>query len=113
MRCDQGYLCRVCGLAVDNITESELYLRYVVGEVSLDTLDRARDCHLECNPALSQFIDDPRICGDLVVPADLQKSTLDPSFVATRTAQLTRGYQRLWEIRSERHKYRSVADYPL
>lgn len=113
MRCDQGYLCRVCGLAVDNLTESELYLRFVVGEVGLDVLDRARDCHLQCNPALAQFIDDPRISSDLVVPEGLQKSTLDPDFVAIRTEQLTRGYERLWEIRAERHKYRSVKDYPL
>jgi hypothetical protein len=33
--CEQGYLCDVCGRDVEAITESDLYLRYVLGEVSL------------------------------------------------------------------------------
>ena len=32
-RCDQGYLCEVCGAEVEEITESDLYLAYVLGEV--------------------------------------------------------------------------------
>ena len=32
-RCDQGYLCAVCGAEVEEMTESELYLAYVLGEV--------------------------------------------------------------------------------
>ena len=34
-RCDQGYLCEVCGRDVEAITESDLYLRYVLGEVPI------------------------------------------------------------------------------
>ena len=36
--CEQGYLCEVCGLDVAEITESDLYLRYVLGEVDPETL---------------------------------------------------------------------------
>ena len=32
-RCEQGYLCDVCGQDVGEITESDLYLRYLLGEV--------------------------------------------------------------------------------
>ena len=31
-RCDQGYLCEVCGGDVEAITDSDLYLRYVLGD---------------------------------------------------------------------------------
>ena len=31
-RCEKGYLCSVCGQDVEAITESELYLQYVLGE---------------------------------------------------------------------------------
>jgi hypothetical protein len=38
-RCDKGYLCDVCGEEVEEIVDSELYLRYVMGEVA------TRDTH--------------------------------------------------------------------
>jgi len=41
--CDQGYLCDVCGQDVAAITDSDLYLRYVMGEVPpLGAADFAR-----------------------------------------------------------------------
>ena len=36
--CEQGYLCEVCGEEVETIDESDLYLRYVLGEVDPETL---------------------------------------------------------------------------
>ena len=30
-KCEEGYLCDVCGGDVEEITDSDLYLRYVVG----------------------------------------------------------------------------------
>ena len=35
-KCDEGYRCEVCGVDVEAITESDLYLRYVLGEVPLE-----------------------------------------------------------------------------
>lgn len=112
-RCDQGYLCRVCGQEVEAITESELYLRYVIGEIDPEVLHLVTECHLACNPALSQFIDDPR--AGRVEPSTSQFSAaqLDPTFVAERTALVTEGYRRLWDIRSHRDRFRDIRDYPL
>ena len=35
-RCDEGYRCEVCGRDVEAVTDSDLYLRYVLGEVPLE-----------------------------------------------------------------------------
>ena len=32
-RCEEGYLCDVCGGDVEAITDSDLYLRYVIGAI--------------------------------------------------------------------------------
>jgi hypothetical protein len=37
-KCDEGYRCEVCGRDVEAITDSDLYLRFVLGEVPLETL---------------------------------------------------------------------------
>ena len=49
-KCDQGYLCEVCGEEVHVITDSDLYLRYVLGEVASRDLLAAPERHLACNP---------------------------------------------------------------
>src|SRR5690242_12796451 len=59
MKCDEGYICEVCGQYVEGITESDLYLRYILGEVPLERLHLQRERHVRCNPALAQFIVDP------------------------------------------------------
>ena len=59
VRCEQGYLCDVCGAEVEAITESDLYLRYVLGEVPPELLQRTPERHVRCNPALAQYIADP------------------------------------------------------
>lgn len=43
--CERGYLCTVCGREVEEITESDLYLRYVLGEAEWDELNRCRKAH--------------------------------------------------------------------
>ena len=58
-RCEQGYLCEVCGLEVAEITDSDLYLRYVLGEVPPEDLHRLPERHIRCNPVLAQYIVDP------------------------------------------------------
>src|SRR3954470_10024190 len=58
-KCEQGYLCEVCGAEVEGITESDLYLRYVLGEVGPGWLPLSRERHIRCNPALAQYIVDP------------------------------------------------------
>src|SRR4051794_6908834 len=95
--CDEGYLCDVCGEDVAAIVDSDLYLRYVLGEVSPLALPTQRERHIRCNPALAQFIVDPEFepvkCTDLFA-----KETLDPVFVAEQEERVTRGWRRLQQI---------------
>lgn len=95
--CEQGYLCDVCGLEVELIEESDLYLRYVLGEVDPETLHVTRERHLACNPALAQFIVDDRF-EPVLAAGFFAKSGLDPDFVAAEEARVTRGYRRLLEL---------------
>lgn len=95
--CEQGYLCDVCGADVEAITESDLYLRYVLGEVSPLALPSQRERHIRCNPALAQYIVDPGFepaCCDGI----FSKENLDRAFVVAEEARVTRGWRRLQEI---------------
>ena len=56
--CEQGYLCDVCGQDVEQITDSDLYLHYVMGEVLPLALPTMRERHIRCNPATAQYIVD-------------------------------------------------------
>ena len=55
-KCEEGYLCDVCGQDVEAITDSDLYLRYVIGMIDPESLHTTRERHIHCNPALAQFI---------------------------------------------------------
>jgi hypothetical protein len=112
-RCDQGYLCRVCGEEVEHITDSELYLRYVIGEVDPEILHTSPECHLRCAPAFAQFVQDDRFESIVCDDPFFSKNQLDASFVKSRTELVSRGYARLWELRKERRKPLTVIEYPL
>jgi hypothetical protein len=109
-RCEQGYLCDVCGTDVEDITQSDLYLRYVLGEVDPETLHQSPERHLRCNPTLAQFI-----VADGFAPVCAEglfdKVTLDPEFVANEEARVTRGYLRLLEIFETEGL--PITEYPL
>src|SRR5438445_5897362 len=92
MRCDEGYHCEVCGRDVEAITESDLYLRYVLGEVPLERLHLQRERHIRCNPSLAQFIVDERF--ELVTcDGPFAKSSLDVAFVREEEARITAAWQ--------------------
>ena len=96
-RCEQGYLCEVCGVDVGEITDSDLYLRYVLGEVPAEELHLRRERHLRCNPALAQYVVDPAF-PPVRCEGFFAKETLDPGFVAAEEARVTRGWRRLQEL---------------
>src|SRR5262245_19832214 len=96
-RCEQGYLCEVCGEEVEDITESDLYLRYVLGEVDPETLHVSPERHIRCNPLLAQFIVVDGF-GSVAVSGPFAKDELDPEWVAEEEARVTRGYLRLKEV---------------
>src|SRR2546421_12738174 len=95
--CEQGYLCDVCGKDVEAITESDLYLRYVMGEVSPLDLPHQRERHIRCNPATAQYIVDPAF--PLVVCEGMfAKENLDAEFVRAQEELVTRAWRHLQEI---------------
>jgi hypothetical protein len=108
--CERGYLCAVCGGEVEEIHESDLYLRYVLGEVKAEQLDRLPERHIRCNPSLAQFIVTEGFATVVMEGGPFSKSELDPRFVAEEERRVTRGYLRLQELSA-----REVAiwDYPL
>jgi hypothetical protein len=98
-RCELGYLCEVCGREVEAITDSDLYLRYVLGEVPPEQLHALPERHLRCNPELAQYIVDPAF-PPVRCEGFFAKEALDPAFVATEEQRVTRGWRRLQEIPS-------------
>jgi hypothetical protein len=96
-RCEQGYLCDVCGQDVEAITESDLYLRYVMGEVSPLALPTMRERHIRCNPATAQYIVDPAF-SPVVCDGIFAKANLDAAFVAAEELRVTCAWRRLQEI---------------
>jgi len=96
-RCEQGYLCDVCGADVAEITDSDLYLRFVLGEVDPEKLHLLRERHIRCNPTVAQFIVDPGF-EPVKCEGPFAKEQLDPAYVAEQEARITRGWRRLQEI---------------
>lgn len=96
-RCDEGYRCEVCGRDVEHILDSDLYLRFVIGELDPERLHNSSERHLRCNPTLSQFIEHPQFEA-LQAPGPFDKRNLDAQFVADRQDLVSRGYERLQRI---------------
>ncbi|MFM7867556.1 MAG: hypothetical protein ACKPHU_25370, partial [Planctomycetaceae bacterium] len=95
-RCEQGYLCDVCGDEVESIRDSDLYLRFVIGELPSRQLLAAPERHLRCNPVNAQFIDDPAFPA-VCATGFFDRRELDPQYVQQRTTLITRCWLRLQE----------------
>lgn len=108
-KCDEGYLCEVCGKEVASIHQSDLYLRYIIGEIGSRQLLSAPERHLRCNPTLAQFIVNEDF-APVVVDGPFSKNELDPADVASREKLVTRGWKRLQEVRTLGIP---ISDYPL
>jgi hypothetical protein len=107
--CEQGYLCEVCGEEVVDVTESDLYLRFVIGDVSAGELASAPERHIRCNPVQAQFIVDAEFVP-VVVEGPFDKRKLEPEDVARREALVTRGWRRLREVHGSGLP---IGSYPL
>ena len=108
-KCDEGYLCEVCGKDVDGIVQSDLYLRYVIGMLDPEVLHTSKERHIRCNPNLAQFIVDKDF-QPVAVEGDFDKRKLDAEFVKQRESLVTRGWRRLLEIKSLEIP---IVEYPL
>ncbi len=99
--CETGYFCRICGEYVEDITDSELYLRFVLGEVVLEELFYEADAHITCVPELAGLIDEQRFA-----PYRHRAAATG----ARPAERVTRAWQRLQEIPSLGI---DIPDYPL
>ncbi len=108
-RCEQGYLCAVCGEDVEEITDSALYLRYVMGDVDWNELNRAPETHIRCDTVLAQFIVDASFPA-VVSGGAFAKECLDRDFVETEEQRVTEAYLRLRQVA---RTSLPLADYPL
>ena len=108
-KCDEGYLCEVCGEEVKHLTDSDLYLRYVIGMIDPETLHTTPERHIQCNPVLAQFIQDDEF-ADIIVDGEFDRRRLDPEFANQREQLVTRGWRRLKELAD---LDLPIVDYPL
>jgi hypothetical protein len=108
-RCDEGYICEVCGRDVESIVDSDLYLRYVIGKLDPESLHTTRERHIRCNPMLAQFIVDEQF-EPLLIDGDFDKRRLDPEFVRQREELVTNGWRRLNEVAKSGIP---ITEYPL
>lgn len=102
-------MCEVCGEEVENITDSDLYLRFVLGEIDARNLLTAPERHLRCNPTQAQFIVDENF-EPVQVDGPFDKTKLDPQYVAQQEELITRAWKRLHEVRSLGIP---ISEYPL
>lgn len=96
-RCDQGYLCDVCGKEVPEIVDSDLYLSFILGLVEARALLSRPERHIRCNPVQAQFIVDERF-PPVVADGDFDKRRFDAEYVQTQEELVTRGWRRLQEV---------------
>lgn len=108
-KCEEGYLCEVCGRDVEEMADSDLYLRYVIGLVEPEALHTTRERHIRCNPTLAQFIVDDEF-QPVIVEGPFDKRALDPAEVQERERLVTRGWRRLREVTQAESR---IIDYPL
>jgi hypothetical protein len=108
-KCDEGYRCEVCGRDVEAVTDSDLYLRYVLGEVPLERLHMQPERHVRCNPALAQYVVDAAF-EPVACPGPFDKALLDPDYVRDEERRVTGGWRRLRAIPT---LGLTIAEYPL
>jgi hypothetical protein len=98
-KCDEGYLCDVCGQDVAEIADSDLYLRFIVGMLDPEVLHTTSERHIRCNPSLAQYI----VADDfepVVADGPFDKHQLDATYVREQEQLMTRGWQRLKQVAS-------------
>ena len=110
-RCDQGYLCDVCGEQVSSIRESDLYLRYVIGRIATRELMSSPERHLRCNVVTAQFIDSPDF-DPIIAEGPFSRRELDEESVQPQTELITRCWYRLQEL-AQQAQTLPLSEYPL
>lgn len=96
-KCEEGYLCSICGKDVESIKESDLYLRYIIGQIDPETLHTSAERHILCNPTLAQFIVHEQF-EPVELDNEFSKKNLDSDYVKSQEDLVTRGWLRLQEL---------------
>jgi len=99
----------VCGCDVEAIVDSDLYLRYVLGEVPLEQLHLLPERHIRCNPALAQYIAEANFPA-VACTGPFSKTELDAAYVTIEQQRVSRAWRRLQALPS---LGLSLAEYPL
>lgn len=108
-RCEQGYLCDVCGEEVSSITESSLYLSFVLGEITARQLLSSPERHIVCNPVQAQFIVDDSFTP-IGLDGPFDKRNLDPEQIREQEESITKAWRRLAQLPGSGIP---IAEYPL
>lgn len=108
-KCDEGYRCDVCGVDVEAVVDSDLYLRFILGDVALEWLHRLPERHIRCNPALAQYIVDDGF-EPLRCEGDFNKFLMHVDYVEAETTRVTTAWRRLQAVPT---LGLSIAEYPL
>lgn len=109
-KCNEGYLCSVCGRDVEDMVDSDLYLRFILGQVDAETLHTTTERHIRCNPAIAQFIVDEGFQPPVVLEGDFDKRTLDPRYRAQQEERVTLAWRRLRDVAKSDLP---IQEYPL
>jgi hypothetical protein len=109
-KCNQGYLCRACGRDVEDMVDSDLYLRFILGQVDAETLHTTPECHIRCNSVLAQFIVDADFSPPVEVAGDFDKRRLDADYRRSQEELVTRAWRRLREMAKSDLP---ITEYPL
>jgi len=111
-KCDKGYLCKVCNNAVSEITDSDLYLRYLLHEIKPKVLHLEPDCHIRCNPERAQYIVDLGFdpLDAVKVLGPFAKNFLDRAYVAEEECRVTTAWLKLKKLADSGM---AIMDYPL
>lgn len=108
--CDEGYNCDRCGEYVENVMESELYLRYVLGVVPVEELPREPERHIRCGTEFAQFIVDPDFPPVVCEDPGLDKRRLPEEVRLRQEEVFTRAWRRLQEVHGSGIP---VSEYPI
>ena len=108
-KCDEGYRCEVCGADVEAVVDSDLYLRYILGDVTLEWLHRMPERHIRCNPALAQYITAEGFKAQ-TCDGDFNKILMPSDYVDGETIRVTAAWRRLQAVPT---LGLSIAEYPL
>jgi hypothetical protein len=91
------------------MADSDLYLRYILGQVEAETLHTTPERHIRCNPTLAQFIVDDAFTP-VVVEGDFDKRQLDAAFRQQQEQRVTLAWRRLQQVAKSDVP---ITEYPL